>query len=67
MHGCLCRRKRNLRNRNRRCGFIDIVQVVEKAQAPPNNRMEQTAKSFTPFARSRAKGAPLSSVADPGR
>ena len=40
---------------------------IELIAVPPNNWMELTAKSDTPFARGRAKGAPLSSAAHPGR
>jgi hypothetical protein len=36
---------------------------VEACAVPPNQRMELTDKSVTPFARRRAKGAPLLSAA----
>lgn len=40
---------------------------VEVSAAPPNKGMEPTVKSDTPFAKRRAKAAPLSPAAHPGR
>jgi hypothetical protein len=46
---------------------IITVQFVEVGAAPPNNGMQLTIKSDTPFAKRRAKGAPLLLAADPWR
>jgi hypothetical protein len=38
---------------------------VTRSAAPPNQWMQPTDKSVTPFAKKRAKGAPLLPAADP--
>ena len=60
-------------------GVVDLVddeeverkviapRYVTVSEPPPNKGMELTVKSVTPFARRRAKGAPLSPAAHPGR
>ena len=50
-------------------GFAHVIEhrFGEVNEAPPNKWMQLTVKSVTPFARRRAKGAPLSPAADPGR
>ena len=40
---------------------------IEVSALPPNNRMEPTVKSDTPFAGRRAKAAPLLPAAHPWR
>jgi hypothetical protein len=49
--------------------IIDVIEprFIALSAAPPNNWMELTVKSVTPFAKRRAKVAPLSPAAHPGR
>ena len=46
--------------------LFTIATGVERG-VPPNKGMELTVKSDTPFAKKRAKGAPLLPAAHPGR
>ena len=47
-------------------GTVVEPRFVAVNAAPPNKWMERTVKSVTPFAKRRAKGAPLFPAAHPG-
>jgi hypothetical protein len=46
---------------------VTAIRAIKASAMPPNNWMQLTVKSDTPFAKRRAKGAPLLPAADPGR
>jgi hypothetical protein len=63
---CWWRQERGTDSRSTKYGQVIEPRFVTVNAAPPNKGMELTVKSVAPFARGRAKGAPLFSAARPG-